>query len=251
MARSVRDVALSYTVLAGPDGIDGYATSPPGLDTGVGATPDRELRVGWFVEPGFGPVDPDVAATVASAAEALREVGCIVEPVRIPAIEDHSPPALYSSLHVLETKPYFKRHAAGREADLFKIIAGVLDMPDTTASDFVAAEQAVEMLKDAFADFFVRYDAFVCPVTPFPAPPHDLPEYVVNGEALSPRSVLRATVPFNLTGLPAISLRFGTSRDGLPIGVQLVSRWFAESTVLHLARLLESVSPTRGQQPAI
>jgi aspartyl-tRNA(Asn)/glutamyl-tRNA(Gln) amidotransferase subunit A len=251
MARSVRDVALAYSVLAGPDGIDGYATSPLDLDAGVSAEPDRALRIGWLVEPGFGPVDPDVAATVASAADALKGLGCIVEPVRIPAIEEHNPLALYSKLHVLETKPYFKRHAAGREAELFKIIAGVLKTPDTGAEDYVAAEQTIERLKDAFADYFARYDGFLCPVTPFPAPPHGLSEYVVNGETVSARSVLRATVPFNLTGLPAISLRFGTSRDGLPIGVQLVSRWFAESTVLHLARLLESVSAVRNLQPAL
>jgi aspartyl-tRNA(Asn)/glutamyl-tRNA(Gln) amidotransferase subunit A len=45
MARSVRDIALAYSVLAGPDGIDGYATSPLGLDAGVGAEPDRADRM--------------------------------------------------------------------------------------------------------------------------------------------------------------------------------------------------------------
>src|SRR5262249_37141310 len=112
-------------------------------------------------------VDPDVAATVASAADALKGLGCIVEPVRIPAIEEHNPLALYSKLHVLETKPFFKRHAAGREAELFKIIAGVLKTPDTGAEDYVAAEQAIERVKDAFAGYFTRYDGFLCPVTPF------------------------------------------------------------------------------------
>ena len=52
-----------------------------------------------------------------------------------------------------------------------------------------------------------------------------------------------ATVPLNLTGLPGISMRFGTSDESLPINVQLVGSWQAESTILHLASLLESVSP--------
>ena len=43
-----------------------------------------------------------------------------------------------------------------------------------------------------------------------------------------------------------MTLRFGTSRDGVPIGVQLVSRWFAESNLLHLAGRLEEASPVRG-----
>jgi aspartyl-tRNA(Asn)/glutamyl-tRNA(Gln) amidotransferase subunit A len=54
-----------------------------------------------------------------------------------------------------------------------------------------------------------------------------------------------------VTGLPGLSIRFGTSRDGLPIGVQLVSNWLAESTVLHLASLLETASPVRDLHPDI
>jgi aspartyl-tRNA(Asn)/glutamyl-tRNA(Gln) amidotransferase subunit A len=65
------------------------------------------------------------------------------------------------------------------------------------------------------------------------------------------KHIQSATVPFNVTGLPGLSMRFGTSRDGLPIGVQLVSAWLAESTVLHLASLLEAVSPVRDLRPMI
>lgn len=251
MARSVRDIALAYSIMAGPDGIDGYATSPAGFDTGVGSRPDRSLRVGWLVEPGFGPISPDVAATVEAAARALQGLGCIVEPVRIPGLEQNNGLELYSTLHVLETKPCFQYYAAGHEKEVYKIVADVLGTADPSLQDYVAAEQATERLKDAFADYFQRYDAFLCPVTPIPAPPHGLSEFVINGNIVSARHILSATVPFNLTGLPAMSLRFGTSTDGLPVGVQLVSRWFAESTVLHLASLLESVSDVRNLHPAL
>ena len=75
---------------------------------------------------------------------------------------------------------------------------------------------------------------------------HDL---VVDGEAVSPFHVMSATSPFSLTGMPALSMCFGTSRDGLPIGVRIVSSWFAESTALNIATLLERSSPVRGLHP--
>src|ERR1700754_1570832 len=100
-----------------------------------------------------------------------------------------------------------------------------------------------------FAEYFQRYDALILPVTPVPAHAHDAAEFVINGQSVSSLHVMHATAPFSVTGLPGMSLPFGTSRDGLPIGVQLVSPWLAESTILHLATLLESVSPVRNVRP--
>src|ERR1700744_3137630 len=58
MARSVRDVALAYSLLAGPDGADGFSTIAPNFDIGAAATSGRSLRVGWMTSDFFGPVDP-------------------------------------------------------------------------------------------------------------------------------------------------------------------------------------------------
>src|ERR1700732_4060074 len=104
MARSVRDIALAYSLLAGPDGADGFSTSPLKFDAGVGDSPGRPLRVGWLVEPGFGPIDAEVAATVQAAAEALHGAGVIVEPVRIPALERDNSLDVFNRLYVMEMK---------------------------------------------------------------------------------------------------------------------------------------------------
>jgi aspartyl-tRNA(Asn)/glutamyl-tRNA(Gln) amidotransferase subunit A len=109
----------------------------------------------------------------------------------------------------------------------------------------------VERLRDDFAQFFRTYDIFLCPVTPIHAPPHALSEYMINGVTVPAWNMVRATVPFNLTGLPALSMRFGTSDDNLPVGVQLVSRWYNEPTVLYAAALLESLSRVRDLHPEI
>jgi aspartyl-tRNA(Asn)/glutamyl-tRNA(Gln) amidotransferase subunit A len=251
MARSVRDLALAYSVLAGPDGADGFSTIPREFDAGVGSSPNRPLRVGWLVEPGFGPIDSEVAATVQAAAEALHGAGCIVEPVRIPALERDNALAVFNKLHVMELKPAFVEATTGHENEIFTIAKGMLATPDTAIDDFVLAEQAAERLRDGFAEYFQRFDALLCPVLPVPAHEHGLSDFVINGQTVSPDHIQSATVPFNVTGLPALSIRFGTSRDGLPIGVQLVSNWFAESTILHLAALLETASPVRDLHPNI
>jgi aspartyl-tRNA(Asn)/glutamyl-tRNA(Gln) amidotransferase subunit A len=252
MARSVRDIALAYSLLAGPDGADAFATSTVAFDAGVGATPDRLLRVGWLVEPGFGPIDPEVAATVQAAAEALKGAGCVVEPVRIPALERDFALDVFNRLHVMELKPAFAEATAGRAPDeLFTIAKTMLATPDTSMDDYIQAEQAAERLRDGFADYFQRYDALVCPVLPIPAHEHGAIEFVINGQTVDATYIQGATVPFNVTGLPALSMRFGTSRGGLPINVQLVSSWLAESTILHLASLLEAASPVRDLHPDI
>jgi aspartyl-tRNA(Asn)/glutamyl-tRNA(Gln) amidotransferase subunit A len=252
MARSVRDLALAFAQLAGPDGHDGFASSAALFDAGVGASPKRPLKVGWLVEPGFGPIDPEVAATVKAAAEALKDAGCVVEPVRIPALERDFALDVFNRLHVMEMKPAFAEATAGRKPDeLYKMAKTMLSLPDTSMKDYIEAEQAAERLRDGYADYFRNYDALITPVLPIPAHKHGVTEFVINGQKVDATYLQGATVPLNVTGLPGLSMRFGTSREGLPINVQLVGSWLAEQTILHLASVLESVSTVRDLHPAL
>jgi aspartyl-tRNA(Asn)/glutamyl-tRNA(Gln) amidotransferase subunit A len=206
--------------------------------------------VGWLAAPGFfGPIDPEVVATVKAAAQALSDAGCQVEEVNLPILKETDGVGIFWKLQQMETRPEFEKITAGHEAEVFDHVKTIFGTPDTPIADFVAAEQAVERLRDSFVEYFQRYDALLCPVTPFPATKHGLNDLVVDSETVSPFHVMNATSPFSLTGMPALSMRFGTSRDGLPIGVQIVSSWFAESTVLNVATLLEGVSPVRNLHP--
>ena len=74
---------------------------------------------------------------------------------------------------------------------------------------------------------------------------------MIDGQKVDATYLQGATVPLNLTGLPGISMRFGTSHEGMPINVQLVGRWLAESTILHVASLLEGVSAVRDLRPSL
>jgi len=249
MARSVRDIALAFSQLVGPDGQDAFATSTVQFDAGIGRQPYRQLRVGWMVGPGFGPVDPEVAATVKAAAEALKDIGVFVVQVSIPALERDFPLDVFNRLHVMEMKPAFAEATAGHQDEMYKMAKTMLSLPDTSMKDYIDAEQAVERLRDGYADYFSRYDALITHVLPIPAHKHGVEEFKIDGQTVDATYLQGATVPLNVTGLPGLSMRFGTSKEGLPINVQVVGKWQAESTILHLASLLESISTVRNLHP--
>lgn len=252
MARSIRDLALAFSQLAGPDGQDAFSTSTVPFDAGLGRAPYRQLRVGWMTGPGFGPVDPEVAATVQAAAEALKSVGAFVEHVSIPALERDFALDVFNRLHVMEMKPAFQKATAGRSRDeLYKMARTMLALPDTSMKDYIDAEQAAERLRDGYAEYFGKYDVLLTQVLPTPAHKHGVAEFVIDGQKVDATYLQGATVPLNVTGLPGLSMRFGTSKEGLPINVQLLGSWLAESTILHLALQLEGVSPVRDLRPKL
>lgn len=252
MARTIRDLELAYSVLAGPDGLDGYSSSTMRYDAGVGGSPKKGLRIGWLVEPGFGAIDAEVGRVVEAAADALKQLGHVVEPVRVPALERELALDYFVKQHIMEIKPAIAEAVAGRHEDeIFKMARTVLAFPDTTMADFIAAEQASERLRDGYAEYFQKYDAMITPVLPVVAHGHNIDDIVVNGQKESIFLLQGATVPLNITGLPGVSVPFGSSKAGLPINVQIVGSWLAESTILHIASLLEEVRKVGRRHPNI
>jgi aspartyl-tRNA(Asn)/glutamyl-tRNA(Gln) amidotransferase subunit A len=250
MARSIRDLSSAFSQLSGPDGQDGYSSSAIQFDNDIGSFDKRPLRVGWMVEPGLGPIDRAVATTVQAAAEALKNFGHTVEAVRIPALERDFALDVFIRLHVLEMKPEFVETTAGRSQDEIGDMARfMLSLPDTPAADYIDAAQAAERLKDGYAAYFQKYDVLLTPVLPTPSFKHNQAELLVDGQTINVMGIMSATTPLSVTGLPGVSMRFGTSHDGMPVGVQIVGNWHAESTILYTASLLEKVSPVRDLHP--
>jgi aspartyl-tRNA(Asn)/glutamyl-tRNA(Gln) amidotransferase subunit A len=249
LARSIRDIATAFSIMQGPDGIDGLAIHARTAEPADGPIAGNPIRVGWLVEPGFGPVDLEVAAAVAAAADLLKDAGCEVEAVRIPALEQNNyfDPAIL--LYGGELGRYVRRFVRDREAELHFIGKIYVSSPDPSLADYIDAEIKTDQLKSAFAGYFQKYDVLLCPVIPFTAPPPGLEEYVVNGEKVPSTHMMRATVPFNLAGLPALSVPFSFSSEQLPINVQLVSKWFDEATILRLGQLIESATGAHNRHP--
>lgn len=245
MARTVRDVALALSVLAGPDGEDPYALPMPAPDLPDFGAVLPALRVGFCTEGPFAPVDPQVRQTVAQAAAALEGLGCQVEPVSLAAWEAWPAQDISMSFFSGEGTFYLERFYQGREDQLTWYIKKRLSLPVPTARDFAESIEKTEWLRQDLARFFAGHHLLLCPTSPLPAHAHEAQELLIDGHRVQPRNSLRATVPFDLTGSPAVSLPFGQSREGLPIGVQLVGRHCGEATLLGAAAALESVSPRR------
>lgn len=247
MARSIRDLEVAYKIMAGPDGQDAFSTI---ANHGHDAPKKGSLKVGWLVEPGFGAIHPEVRDVVIAAAKALSRTGNTVDKVQIPALERDFALDVFLRIHVNE----MSRDAAAATQDfprekLSPTIRGLIDTPQTSMQDFIDAEQAADRLRDGFAQVFFDHDALLMPVLPIPAHDHGMTEFTIDGKTENALHVMAATVPLNVTGLPGLSMRFGTSKDGLPINVQLVGSWYAEATILHLAKQLEAESTVKDLRP--
>ena len=240
LARTVRDAALALSVMNGPDGIDPYAVPAPGPWLSGPSSPLSGLRVGWFAEGPFAPISSEVQEVVNRAASALDEMGCIVEPVSLSGWERRRPVDIAGVLLAGEAVHYLEPFVAGRRDELSESIRGLLDRRPPTLKEYMEAITGCETLRVDMARYFTEHDLLLCPTVPVLAHPHDAEWFDVDGRQTDSGHAATATVAFGLTGSPAVSVPFGWSREGLPIGVQLVARHFDEETLMRTASALEA-----------
>ncbi len=243
LARSVRDIALVLSVISGPDGSDWHAAQVE-----APAVPDQPeglhgIRVGVLGRGTFGPVEPEVAATVRRAADSLADLGARVQPIEIDSLARQDWNTLTMDLYGGEGRPYFEALIKGRHDELHPVLRNRLTADPPSLGEYIEAELAVEALREGLLEAFAASDVLLCHTTPVPAHPHGPTELVVDGEPVPPRTVIRGTIPFDLSGSPAMSVPYGWSEDGLPIGVQLVGRHFDEGTIFTVAMALEQQRP--------
>lgn len=241
MARTVEDVAVLLDVMSEPDPRDWTALPPPtrsfriGLANGVSG-----LRVAFSPDLGYVDVDPQVAATVARAAEHLAELGAQVAQVD-PGFAD--PREMFDTL--------WSAGAAKLVSDLGSPPDDVFD-PGFAAlaaagrsrslPDYLAAVAAREQLGIAMNRFHVDWDLLITPTLPIPAfrAGHEVPE---GWEGRGWPSWTPFTYPFNLTQQPAATVPCGFTGDGLPIGLQIVGPRYRDGLVLRAAYAYEQAHP--------
>ncbi len=251
LARTVRDVALALRIISGPDAIDPYAmpVPMPKIPSSDGSLP--KLRIGWTREEGFTPVSEDVQKAVASAAACLEELGCIVEEAPLGFLEDNDPQAITMAVYTAESRAYLDRIIAGRDDHLHANMKRRMQMPMPSFESYLDALEGWEAIRQETANLFRKYDVFLCPTVPIPPYPHGQREFAIGGMTAPSRHALRGTVPWDLTGSPAISVPFGWSSDNLPIGVQLVARHFDETTLFQVAAALEASNQATSKRPPL
>ena len=236
---------MGMSLLAGSDDVDLYTPPVPVQDYAALDVDLTGLKVGWSPTTGV-PVELEVQQAVAEAAAAMGELGMNVEPVEIPALTERNSSGISTVIYTMEARRYSAPTIAGRESELTQLFRSRYVEGNTfTIDEYLNAAEEWEELRRAVKDYFSRYDIFLCPTVPMPAYAHGQNEFNIEGRDLAGRHTLRITLPWDLTGSPAISVPYGFSSEGLPIGVQLVGRHFDELTVLQAARGLEA---SRGKE---
>lgn len=250
IARSVRDIALSLVVMSGPDHIDPYALGR-GVDDmpwfGASLPP---LRVGMMTEGPFEPVMGEIQDAVRKAGSALESQGCIVEEVTFDWHE-RLPIAFTMDMLIVEADHYFKPFVEGREHELSGSISALLNLPKPSMADYLASMDKHESVSRDVTTFFADHDLLLLPTSPVTAPPHDSAVLDVSGRTADAGHAANITATFGMTGHPAISIPFGMSSEGLPIGVQLAAGHLNDRLLLHAAAALESMSKTARLRPPV
>lgn len=246
MARRVKEAAVLLQAIAGYDPLD-----PAAVDVQVPdylAEIDQGVR-GWRIalaNDGFlKRADAEVLEAVHAAAQVFTRLGAEVIPTGLPNGRDA---ALNNGLIVTSEAAAFHRQRLAEHPEDFG--ADVRQRLQTgaayTSTEYVLARRTQAELRRLFELFFNKYDVLLMPSTPIPAPSLDGPDAVEQARMLT-----RFTAPFNLTGLPALSLPCGFTRDGLPIGLQIVARPWAEAALLRAGQAYEMATEWHLRRPEL
>lgn len=250
MTRTVADAAFMLDVIALPDERDRFsvpAERQPFSDA-IRNHP-RRLRLGWTRDLGYAAVDPQVVQVAEHAIAAFREIDWEVEKA-VPGFAD--PYEIFNV--IIRAENYVVARALlANHADLLDpgMRAFTQAGAEITAFDYLRANQERSKLSIQLAAFFEHYDLLVTPTLAVPPFAINTRPEKIAGREIHSISWLAFTYPFNLTGNPAASVPCGWTADGLPIGLQIVGRRFADALVLQACAAFEQVRPWAHRRPPV
>jgi aspartyl-tRNA(Asn)/glutamyl-tRNA(Gln) amidotransferase subunit A len=245
LTRTVRDAALVLQALAGHDPRDptSVARAVPdfsaAIDLGV-----RGWRLGVPRAFFFERCDPEVTAAVEAALSVLEDLGAIVEDARLP---DMAAAFTVGTITIaVEGAAYHAADLRARPERFSEELRASFELGSFyTGVDYVQAQRLRRHLMVETEAAIAGYAALVMPTAPVPATPiaGSPPEHAM----LRPRN----TMPFNVLGLPALSVPCGFTAGGLPIGLQIVGKAFDEAGILRIAHAYEQATDWHRRRPAV
>ncbi|MDE0430483.1 MAG: amidase family protein [Caldilineaceae bacterium] len=254
ISRTVADAALFTQAIAGPDPRDPTAiASPP--DDYLAAVADplpalQGLRVAWSEDFGYAAVDPDVRRLTSEAAQRFSDLGCNVEAVD-PVWDNPRPGAevcWFASMAARVGQAYDENPHAFEPSLVEMIRQG----RHYSAEELGRAEMSRTVFYHQAREFFEDYDLLLTPQMPLTAwGVDDWPAEIDGTPTPSIFDRLPFTYPFNLTGQPAASVPCGFASDGLPVALQIVGRYHADTLVLQAAAAYENIAPWTSAWPDV
>jgi aspartyl-tRNA(Asn)/glutamyl-tRNA(Gln) amidotransferase subunit A len=237
LAACVEDAAIVLQAIAGYDPNDTASVEVAVTDY-VSALKDggQGLRVGVPREYFYDDLDPEVASAMEHALTGIATLGAYIKEVRLEVTTDRTLQAAESYAYHAED---VSKHPELYQAETVRRIRSG---EKVTAAEYMQKRRELEVARRNIRDVFAEVDLLVTPTTPLPAP--TTAELRANAEALRPAELrlLRNTRPFNVWGLPAISVPCGFTQGGLPIGLQIAGPHWREDLVLRLAYAYEQAT---------
>ncbi len=251
MGRTVDDVALLLSAIAGPDERVPISRPEPGsvFTPPIGADATG-TRIAWA--PACGgtmPVDPEVVAVVDAVRPVFEALGCTTEDAFPDLRGAHEAFfTLRAQMFAASLGPLLERHRDRMKATVVWNIEMGLGQ---SAGDIAAAQAHRSAIDGRAAAFFERFDAIAMPVSQVPPFPADL-EYPTEVAGASMQTYLdwmESCWAISVTGLPAISVPCGFTAQGLPVGIQLVGRRWDDLGLLRLAKAFEEATGAGHRAP--
>jgi amidase len=252
MGRTVEDVALLLSVLAGPDARDPLSISEDGALVRRPLARDcTGVRVAWSTDLGGLPVDPCVTSVLESRRKIFAALGCTVEEAA-PDLSDAR-----ECFHVLRGVDYAATYAdvlAHHRALLKQTVVWNIEAGLGLSGEQVARAQAAHSrLFQRMHEFMSRYDFLIAPVSQVPPFPIEQ-EYVsrINDTPMDTYiDWMQSCFHISVTGHPAISVPAGFTPEGLPVGIQIVGKYRDEFGVLQLAYAFEQATHVSDRRPSL
>ena len=245
LTRSVKDAALLLQILAGYDEEDPASANVPvedylkEIEAGVKGW-RIALAVGEFIEVSA----PEVLEAIREAAQRFEELGARVEEVKTDWLYEA---AVANSQMVQADGAAVHRERLEQNPELFgaDIRQRLETGRDISSGTYILARRKQAEVRRRSERFFRQYDALLLPSTPIPA----LPMADIENSASQAPALTRFTAPFNLAGVPALSVPCGFTNSGLPIGLQIAGGHWQEAKVLRAGQAFEQSTDWHKRKP--